>query len=100
MDFGKDPHLREVSALLWRLHHLLPASRVARPIMGKLELGASPSQESWDVCVHGAEQRAVIQLSFEGLTVETVLERRLREATFGPEARTVTALIGTADAKA
>ncbi|MBX2798027.1 MAG: hypothetical protein KTR31_10170 [Myxococcales bacterium] len=51
-----------------------------------------PRQESWDVALHGAEQRVVIQLAFEGVTVEQVLERRLSEDAFGPDAKTVTAL--------
>ena len=92
MDFRKHPELRACSALLWRLNWLLPNSRVARPIMGELKLGAEPAQESWDVALHGAEQRAVIQLSFEGVTIEQVLENRFREAAFGADASTVDAL--------
>ncbi|MCB9676226.1 MAG: hypothetical protein H6737_13980 [Alphaproteobacteria bacterium] len=92
MDFVKHPEKRACSKLLWRLNWLTPGTRVARPIMGELKLGMEPKQESWDVGLHGAEQRAVIQLAFEGVTVEQVLERRLSQAAFGPDARTVTAL--------
>lgn len=93
LDFTAEPQKRPASKLLWRLHWLLPGSRVAHPIMGELKLGMSPRQESWDVKLHGAAQAAVMQLSFEGVTVEQVLERRLSESAFGADARTVTALL-------
>lgn len=92
MDFDAKPELRPCSRLLWRLHWMLPDARVARPIMGKLELGAEPRQESWDVRLSGPEQRAVIELGFAGVTVEQVLERRLTEAAFAETARTTAAL--------
>ncbi len=92
MDFDKQPELRACSRLLWRLHWMLPDARVARPIMGKLELGSVPRQESWDVRISGPEQRAVIELGFAGVTVEQVLERRLTEAAFAENARTTAAL--------
>ncbi len=92
MDFDAEPELRACSRLLWRLHWILPDARVARPIMGKLELGAEPRQESWDVRLSGPEQRAVIELGFAGVTVEQVLERRLTEAAFAETARTTDAL--------
>ena len=92
MDFDKQPELRPVSLLLWQLHTMLPNTRVARPILGQLALGHTPRQESWDVAVFGAEQRAVIQLSFEGVTVAQVLEKRLLDKGFGPAATTVGAL--------
>ncbi|MCB9670750.1 MAG: hypothetical protein H6736_22525 [Alphaproteobacteria bacterium] len=92
LDFTQEPEKRRCSRLLWRLSWLTPGTRVARPIMGELKLGMEPRQESWDVGLHGAEQRAVIQLAFEGVTVEQVLEKRLSADTFGQEAKTVTAL--------
>ncbi|HHO54423.1 MAG TPA: hypothetical protein ENK18_27025 [Deltaproteobacteria bacterium] len=92
LDFSSEPEKREASKLLWRLNWLIPGSQVAHPIMGELKLGMSPRQESWDVKLHGAAQAAVMQLSFEGVTVEQVLERRLSESAFGADARTVTAL--------
>ena len=89
MDFTADPDKRAASRLLWRLNWLCPNTRVARPIMGELALGKVPRQESWDVALHGADQRAVIQLSFEGVTVEQVLERRLARDAWGSDASTV-----------
>jgi len=92
MDFTAEPDKRACSMLLWRLNWLTQGTRVARPIMGELKLGMEPRQESWDVALHGAEQRAVIQLAFEGVTVEQVLEKRLSADAFGVDARTLTAL--------
>lgn len=92
MDFDARPELRPVSRLLWRLHWMLPGTRVARPIMGELALGVTPRQESWDVRISGPEQQAVIQLAFQGVSVEQVLERRLHERAFDKEARTIHAL--------
>jgi hypothetical protein len=92
LDFDKHPEQRSVSRLLWQLHWLCPGSRVARPILGERKLGMKPRPESWDVTLHGAEQREVIQLSFEGVSVAQVLEVRLREAAFGDKATTATAL--------
>lgn len=93
MDFTKDPAHRDCSKLLWRLNWLTGShAGVARPIMGELKLGMTPKQESWDVAMHGAFQREVIQLAFEGVTVEQVLEKRLAEEAYGAAAKTVTAL--------
>lgn len=92
MDFAKAPETRAASKLLWRLQWMLPDTRVARPIMGELTLGAEPRQESWDVRMHGPEQRAVIQLSFEGISVEQVLEGRLHQRAFAPKSKTLDAL--------
>lgn len=86
MDLDKNPELRPVSDLLWRLQALLPNTRVARPIMGERVLGKVARQESWDVLLSGPEQRAVIQLAFEGATVEQVLQRRLHELAFAEDA--------------
>jgi hypothetical protein len=86
LDFDKRPELRAVSRVLWTLNWLLPGTRVARPIMGERKLGFEARQESWDVAVAGAEQRLVIQLSFEGITLEQVLERRLREVAMKDDA--------------
>lgn len=92
MDFTKKPELRAISALLWRLRWLMPNSSAVEPIMGELKLGATPSQESWDIRLFGGGQTQVIQLAYEGLTVESVLERRFRDAAFGPDASVVRAL--------
>lgn len=92
VDFGKDPGKRGCSDLLWRLSWLLPGTRVARPIMGQRALGERSPQESWDIKLGGTEQRHLIELAYEGVTVEQVLERRLREHAFGPRSTTLTAL--------
>ena len=95
LDFRKRPDLLPCSDLLWKLLYLLP-SGVVRPIMGQRQLGHIPQQESWDVAI-GKHQGAVIQLGFEGITVEHVLERRLKKVAFGPDARTADALRAAED---
>lgn len=95
LDFRKEPGLLPCSDLLWKLRYLLPAE-VVRPIMGQRQLGHVPQQESWDVAI-GKNQGAVIQLGYEGVTVEHVLERRLKKAAFGPESRTADALRAAED---
>lgn len=95
LDFDKDAHAAGVSRLLWRLNWMLPNSRVARPIMGELALGVDPQQESWDVRLSGPEQRAVIQLAFQGVSVEQVLETSLQSRAFDEQATTLDALEAT-----
>ncbi len=95
LDFRKRPDLLPCSDLLWKLLYLLP-SGVVRPIMGQRQLGHVPQQESWDVAI-GKHQGAVIQLGYEGITVEHVLERRLKKVAFGPDARTADALRAAED---
>lgn len=92
LDLDKKPELRAVSRVLWTLNWMLPGTRVARPIMGERRLGFENRQESWDVSLGGGEQRLVIQLSFEGITLEQVLERRLRESVVKDDATTSSAL--------
>ncbi|WP_406700863.1 DUF5682 family protein [Singulisphaera sp. Ch08] len=84
-DFRKTPELWPCSDLLWKLHYLLSPG-VVRPIMGQRQLGHVPQQESWDIAI-GKNQGEVIQLAYEGVTVEHVLERRLKKVAFGPESR-------------
>ncbi len=88
----EQPDLRACSELLWRLCFLLSDTRVARPIMGMRELGQRSDSESWDIKLGGPEQRHLIELAYEGVTVEHVLERRLRQHAFGPDATTLKAL--------
>ncbi len=95
LDFRTNPEYLPCSELLWQLRYLLPGD-VVRPIMGQCELGHVPQQESWDVAI-GKHQGSVIQLGYEGVTVEYVLERRLKKAAFGPESRTVDALQAAED---
>lgn len=91
LDFTKHPEWLPASDLLWKLRCLLPAE-VVRPIMGQRQLGAAPPhQESWDLAI-GRYQGSIIQLGYEGITVEFVLEQRLRRKAFAETARTVDAL--------
>ena len=95
LDFRKRADWLPCSDLLWKLLYLLPAG-VVRPIMGQRQLGHDPQQESWDVAI-GKNQGTVILLGYEGITVEHVLERRLKKASFGPDSRTVEALRAAED---
>jgi hypothetical protein len=95
LDFRKAPELLPCSDLLWKLHYLLSPG-VVRPIMGQRQLGHVPQQESWDVAI-GKHQGEVIQLGYEGITVEHVLERRLKKVAFGPESRTADAIRAAED---
>src|SRR5690606_6226223 len=90
IDLRAEPELERCSRLLWRLRRLLPGD-VARPITGALELGERSLQESWDVAL-GRNQRALIELGYEGVTVEQVLEQRLRAAAWAPKATAASAL--------
>ncbi|PWU54241.1 hypothetical protein DLJ47_13735 [Micromonospora sp. S4605] len=96
LDLRADPALPACSDLLWMLRHLLPADAV-RPIMGERRLGHRSLQESWDLAL-GRNQRALIELGYEGVTVEQVLEQRLRRSVRGPDATAATALAAVEDA--
>ncbi|MEV0005336.1 hypothetical protein AB0H28_24040 [Micromonospora sp. NPDC050980] len=96
LDLRADPELAPCSDLLWMLRHLLPADAV-RPIMGERRLGHRSIQESWDLAL-GRSQRALIELGYEGVTVEQVLEQRLRRAVRGPDATAARALAAVEDA--
>ncbi|MFG3698032.1 hypothetical protein ACGF5C_08950 [Micromonospora sp. NPDC047620] len=96
LDLHADPGLAPCSDLLWRLRHLLPPDAV-RPIMGERRLGHRSIQESWDLAL-GRHQRALIELGYEGVTVEQVLEQRLRRAVRGPNATASVALEAVEDA--
>ncbi|MFG3707049.1 hypothetical protein ACGF7U_20325 [Micromonospora sp. NPDC047670] len=96
LDLHVDPALAPCSDLLWRLRHLLPRDAV-RPIMGERRLGHRSIQESWDLAL-GRYQRALIELGYEGVTVEQVLEQRLRRAVRGPGATASVALAAVEDA--
>lgn len=91
IDFKKSPELLPCSDLLWALHFLTGGHRVLRPIMGERKLGHTPVQESWDIAI-GQYQEAIIRLGYEGVTVEHVLEKRLKTAAFGPSRKTLDAL--------
>lgn len=96
MDFKKHPEYLPGSDLLWKLHYLLGSNQVLRPIMGERTLGHKPIQESWDIAI-GRYQGSIIQLAYEGLTVEQVLEQRLKKLAFGPKSKTLDALRATED---
>lgn len=96
MDFKKHPEYLPGADLLWKLHYLLGANHALRPIMGERTLGHKPIQESWDIAI-GRYQGTIIQLAYEGMTVEQVLEHRLKKLAFGPKAKTLDALKATED---
>ncbi|QKV96455.1 hypothetical protein HUT19_36040 [Streptomyces sp. NA02950] len=83
LDLDADPALRPCSDLLWILRRLL--GDVARPIMGARRLGERSIQESWDLAI-GRNQRALVEIGYEGVTIEQVLEQRLRRDAWAPEA--------------
>ncbi|MER6950291.1 DUF5682 family protein [Nonomuraea sp. NPDC000554] len=90
IDLQANPDLVPCSQLLWMLRFLLPDGTV-RPIMGSRSLGERAIQESWDLWL-GRDQRALIELGYEGVTVEQVLEQRLRKIVWDPKATASVAL--------
>ncbi|MEU8074955.1 DUF5682 family protein [Catellatospora citrea] len=96
LDIAGDSVLGKCSDLLWILRHLLPQG-AARPIMGERRLGHRAIQESWDLAL-GTHQRELIELGYEGITVEQVLEQRLRRSVWGPQATAAVALGAVEDA--
>jgi hypothetical protein len=96
LDLRQSPDLLPCSDLLWKLRYLL-AGQVVRPIMGERALGQVPAQESWDVAI-GKHQTPVIQLGYEGVTVEHVLEKRLKAKAFAADATPAAALQAAEDA--
>ena len=95
MDFKQQPDLLPCSNLLWRLNYLLGNS-VVQPIMGERTLGHKPLQESWEIRI-GKQQRQLIMLGYEGVTVEQVLEQRLKKQGLGSQAKANTALAAAED---
>jgi hypothetical protein len=96
LDLNANPELVPCSRLLWILRYLLPDDAV-RPIMGDLRLGERPIQESWDLAI-GRHQRAIIELGYEAVTVEQLLEQRLRRTVRAPDATAAVALAAVEDA--
>ncbi|KJY46367.1 hypothetical protein VR46_09445 [Streptomyces sp. NRRL S-444] len=96
LDMASRPGLEKCSDVLWMLRHLMPHG-AARPIMGERRLGERPIQESWDLAL-GTHQRALIELGYEGVSIEQVLEQRLRRTAYGPQATTATVLQAVEDA--
>ena len=96
LNIAADPALERCSDVLWMLRYLMPYG-AARPIMGERRLGERPIQESWDLAL-GTHQRALIELGYEGVSIEQVLEQRLRRAAYGAQATTATVLAAVEDA--
>lgn len=96
LDIASQPELEACSDLLWMLRRLMPQG-AARPIMGERRLGERPIQESWDLAI-GTHQRALIELGYEGVSIEQVLEQRLRRTAYDPQATTAQVLEAVEDA--
>lgn len=96
LDIASRPELARCSDLLWMLRRLLPQG-AARPIMGERRLGEHPIQESWDLAL-GTHQRALIELGYEGVSIEQVLEQRLRRAAYATQATAAQVLEAVEDA--
>nr|WP_204075835.1 DUF5682 family protein [Planotetraspora phitsanulokensis] len=95
IDLDAHPELEPCSHLLWILRRLLPDDAV-RPIMGSRRLGERSHQESWDLAI-GRNQRSIIELGYEGVTIEQVLEQRLRRTCWDEKATAATALDAVED---
>lgn len=96
LNLQAEPDLVPCSDLLWMLRHLLPDDAV-RPIMGERKLGERSIQESWDLSF-GKHQRSIIELGYEGVTIEQVLEQRLRRSVWDQKATAAVALAAVEDA--
>ncbi|MCX5396901.1 DUF5682 family protein [Streptomyces sp. NBC_00102] len=96
LDMASRPELERCSDVLWMLRRLMPQD-TARPIMGERRLGERSIQESWDLAL-GTNQRALIELGYEGVTIEQVLEQRLRKAAYDPRATAAIVLGAVEDA--
>ncbi|MFI6981081.1 hypothetical protein ACIBSV_21160 [Embleya sp. NPDC050154] len=96
LDIAARPELERCADVLWMLRYLMPPG-AARPIMGERRLGERPIQESWDLSL-GTHQRALIELGYEGVSIEQVLEQRLRRTAYGPHATAATVLEAVEDA--
>jgi hypothetical protein len=96
LDIAGRPELAQCSDVLWMLRYLMPQGAV-RPIIGERRLGERPIQESWDLAL-GTHQRALIELGYEGVSIEQVLEQRLRRTAYAPQATAATVLAAVEDA--
>ncbi|WP_425586430.1 hypothetical protein [Streptomyces ziwulingensis] len=96
LDMTSRPELRACSDVLWMLRRLMPHG-AARPIMGERRLGERSVQESWDLAL-GTHQRALIELGYQGVSLEQVLEQKLRAQAYGPQATAATVLAAVEDA--
>ncbi|MFJ2922100.1 hypothetical protein [Streptomyces sp. NPDC087307] len=96
LDITSQPELERCSDVLWMLRYLMPQG-AARPIMGERKLGERPIQESWDLAL-GTHQRALIELGYEGVSIEQVLEQRLRRLAYDRRATAASVLEAVEDA--
>ncbi|MFF8612288.1 hypothetical protein [Streptomyces sp. NPDC015350] len=96
LDIAGRPELERCSDVLWMLRRLMPQQAV-RPIMGERKLGERSIQESWDLSL-GTHQRALIELGYEGVSIEQVLEQRLRRRAYDRQATAATVLEAVEDA--
>jgi hypothetical protein len=96
LNVAAEPRLEACSDVLWMLRYLMPPGAV-RPIMGERRLGTRPIQESWDVAL-GTHERALIELGYAGVSIEQVLEQRLRRKAYGAQATTASVLECVEDA--
>ncbi|MFJ5774205.1 hypothetical protein [Streptomyces sp. NPDC093094] len=96
LDIASRPELEKCSDVLWILKYLMPHG-TARPIMGERRLGEKSLQESWDLAL-GTHQRALIELGYEGVSIEQVLEQRLRRTAYDSKATAATVLRAVEDA--
>ncbi|GLW09654.1 hypothetical protein Misp01_47830 [Microtetraspora sp. NBRC 13810] len=96
LNLDAQPELVPCSRLLWMLHYLLPEGAL-KPIMGSRRLGERSVQESWDLWI-GRHQREIIELGYEGVSVEQVLEQRLRRTVWDSQATAAVALRAVEDA--
>jgi hypothetical protein len=96
LNIAANPELGRCSDVLWMLRYLMPYG-AARPIMGERRLGTTPIQESWDLAL-GTHQRALIELGYEGVSIEQVLEQRLRRTAYSAQATTANVLEAVEDA--
>lgn len=90
MDFKQQPELLPCSHVLWMLNFTI-GQEICQPIMGERTLGSKPIQESWEIRI-GKYQRQLIMLGYEGVTIEQVLEARLRKTAFKADAKASIAL--------
>ncbi len=95
MDFKSNPERLACSDVLWRLNRLL-GNHIVQPIMGQRTLGFKPLQESWEVRI-GKHQRELIVLGYMGITLEQVLEAKIRQGAFAAEAQARIALEAAED---
>ncbi|MYQ89711.1 MULTISPECIES: DUF5682 family protein [unclassified Streptomyces] len=96
LDIASQPELERCSDVLWMLRYLMPQG-AARPIMGERKLGERSIQESWDLAL-GTYQRALIELGYEGVSIEQVLEQRLRRLAYDRRATAASVLEAVEDA--